>query len=76
MLLSEGCSSRPATASLTPISRPPISAPVMLPSPPTITITKASRVYSAARKGVTGMMVIMSAPAAPTQAAPTPKVKA
>src|SRR4029453_14054635 len=41
MLLSEGCSSRPATASLTPISRPPISAPVMLPSPPTMTLTKA-----------------------------------
>ena len=51
MLLSEGCSSRPATASLTPISRPPISAPVMLPSPPTITMTKASSVYSAARNG-------------------------
>ena len=41
-----------------------------------ITMMKASRVYSAARKGVTGTMVIMSAPAAPTHAAPTPKVKA
>src|SRR4029453_11956510 len=76
MLLSDGCSSRPATASLTPISRPPIKAPVMLPSPPTITMTKGSRVYSAARKGRPGIVVIMSAPAAPTQAAPTPKVMA
>ena len=48
----------------------------MLPSPPTMTMTKASSVYSPARKGVTGMRVIISAPAAPTQAAPTPKVKA
>src|SRR6476620_508758 len=44
MLFAEGAMKRPATASETPISTPPRSAPPIEPSPPTITMTKASSV--------------------------------
>src|SRR4030095_14621125 len=44
MLFAEGVMTRPAGASDTPISTPPSSAPVIEPSPPTMTITKASSV--------------------------------
>src|SRR5689334_17595522 len=44
MLLAEGAMRSPATASETPISTPPRSAPPIEPRPPTITMTKASSV--------------------------------
>src|SRR5262249_4778618 len=44
MLLSEGSMKKPASASEAPTSNPPMSAPGMLPSPPRITIMKASSV--------------------------------
>src|SRR5262249_51423024 len=44
MLLADGAIKRPASASDTPISTPPSSAPPIEPSPPTMTITKASSV--------------------------------
>ena len=44
MLFADGVKSRPASASVTPISTPPRSAPGIEPSPPVITMTKASRV--------------------------------
>jgi len=44
MLFAEGAMKSPATASETPISTPPRSAPPIDPSPPTITMTKARSV--------------------------------
>src|SRR3990172_6312396 len=44
MLFADGVKYRPASASDTPISTPPSSAPAMEPSPPTITMTNASSV--------------------------------
>src|SRR5262245_35138697 len=44
MLFAEGAMKSPASASETPISTPPSSAPPIEPSPPTITMTKASSV--------------------------------
>ena len=44
MLFNEGLQQQARDGFDTPISRPPISAPDMLPMPPTMTITKASRV--------------------------------
>ncbi len=44
MLLADGVISSPATDSETPIRIPPASAPTMEPSPPMITMTKASSV--------------------------------
>src|SRR5271156_5392831 len=41
MLLADGVNSNPASASVSPISTPPISAPGIEPSPPVITMTKA-----------------------------------
>ena len=44
MLLADGVNSSPPSASVTPISTPPSSAPGMEPRPPVMTITKASSV--------------------------------
>src|SRR5262249_593274 len=44
MLFADGTMNRPASASETPISTPPSSAPGIEPRPPTITMTKASSV--------------------------------
>ena len=44
MLFADGAMSSPASASDTPISTPPSSAPTIEPRPPTMTMTKASRV--------------------------------
>ena len=44
MLFAEGVNSTPPSASVTPISSPPSSAPGIEPSPPVMTMTKASRV--------------------------------
>src|SRR6185437_8715054 len=44
MLLADGENSRPAIASVSPISTPPRSAPGIEPSPPVMTMTKASKV--------------------------------
>src|SRR6185312_7445647 len=43
-LLSEGSTTKPESASDTPTSRPPSSAPGMLPRPPRMTMMKASSV--------------------------------
>src|SRR6202042_1444858 len=40
MLLADGVNSTPASASVTPISTPPTSAPPIEPSPPVMTMTK------------------------------------
>src|SRR5678816_3698455 len=45
MLFADGAISTPASASETPITTPPRSAPTIEPRPPTITMTNASRVY-------------------------------
>src|SRR6185503_14508994 len=44
MLLADGVKSNPPSASVTPISTPPSSAPGMEPSHPVMTMTKANRV--------------------------------
>src|SRR5712691_106091 len=44
MLLADGVKNNPASASVRPISTPPSSAPGIDPSPPVMTMTKASRV--------------------------------
>ena len=44
MLFADGVNSSPASASVTPISTPPSSAPGIEPSPPVMTMTKASSV--------------------------------
>ena len=44
MLLADGAMSTPASASETPMTSPPRSAPTIEPSPPTITMTNASNV--------------------------------
>ncbi len=44
MLFVDGVNRRPASASVTPISTPPSSAPGIEPSPPMMTMTKASSV--------------------------------
>ena len=44
MLFADGVKIRPASASVTPINTPPSSAPVIEPSPPVMTMTKASSV--------------------------------
>src|SRR6266508_2258049 len=44
MLFAEGVINKPARASETPMSTPPMSAPDIEPRPPTITITKARSV--------------------------------
>ena len=44
ILLADGVMSMPASASETPMSSPPRSAPTIEPSPPTITMTNASKV--------------------------------
>src|ERR1700722_16284329 len=43
MLLADGVNSKPASASVSPISPPPISAPGIEPSPPVMTMTKARK---------------------------------
>ena len=60
----------------TPISTPPRSAPGIEPSPPVMTMTKASSVKLGPSIGVTSTMSVSMVPAAPTQAAPIPKVSA
>ena len=77
MLLADGVNSRPAIASVRPISTPPRSAPGIEPSPPVMTMMKASSV----KAGPSGGSDVDHAapawqPAAPTQAAPSPKVSA
>jgi len=76
MLFAEGTMSNPASASETPISTPPRSAPGIEPSPPTITMTNASSVYAGPSTGVTSTSRIIMQPATATQADPTPKVSA
>ena len=44
MLFADGVNSSPAIASVSPISTPPSSAPGIEPSPPVMTMTKASSV--------------------------------
>src|SRR6185503_19467213 len=56
MLLADGVNSSPASASVMPISTPPSSAPGIEPSPPTITIMKASNVNAGPSGGVTSMI--------------------
>jgi hypothetical protein len=76
MLFIDGSKKKPASASVTPINMPPTSAPLMEPSPPTITMTKACKVKACASAGRASAMVTIRAPAAPTQASPIPKVSA
>jgi hypothetical protein len=57
-----------------PIKIPPSSAPVRLPSPPTITVMKARSVKSTARNGCVSKIGVISAPAMPAQATPIPDV--
>src|SRR6516162_1546735 len=76
MLLAEGVNRSPAKASVTPIKRPPKSAPAIEPSPPVMTMTKASSVYVGPMVGVTSTIKVIMTPAAPTQAAPMPNVSA
>src|SRR5262249_37780358 len=73
MLLAEGVKNRPAIASVSPISTPPSSAPGIEPSPPVMTMMKASSVKAGPRAGVTPTS---TAPARPTEAAPRPNVSA
>ena len=72
----EGAMTRLASASATPMTSPPKSAPPMEPRPPMMTMVKASKVKPGASMGVTSAMETSSAPAAPTQARPMPKVRA
>ena len=44
MLFADGVRQKPAIASVTPISTPPSSAPGIEPSPPMMTMMKASSV--------------------------------
>src|SRR3569623_2860420 len=76
MLLAEGASSNPASASDTPITTPPSSAPTMEPRPPRMTITNASSVYTGPRPGVTSMSGTIAQPATAPAAAPTPTLTA
>src|ERR1051326_2699779 len=72
MLLADGEKNSPASASVSPISTPPSGARVSEPSPPVITTMKASSVSAGPSGGVTSTISTMMAPAAPTQAAPSP----
>ena len=74
MLFADGVNMRPASASVSPISTPPSSAPGIEPSPPVITMMKASSVKAGPSAGVTSNSRTSIEPAAPTQAAPMPKV--
>ena len=76
MLFIEGATTTLASASATPMMMPPSSAPAMEPSPPMMTMVKASRVKAGPRFGVASAVVAISEPAAPTQARPMPKVSA
>src|SRR5215212_314168 len=76
MLFAEGVKNNPASASVTPIRTPPNNAPGMEPNPPVITMTKASSVMAGPSAGVTSTISTRMEPAAPTQAAPSPKVSA
>src|SRR5882762_9590462 len=66
MLFADGVNRRPASASVMPISTPPSSAPGIEPSPPVMTMTKASSVYCGPSGGVTSTMSVSIEPAAPT----------
>src|SRR5262245_43849115 len=55
---------------------PPAMAPDIEPSPPTITITNASRVYAGPALGVTSTSKAIMQPATATQAEPSPNVSA
>ena len=50
MLFADGVNSRPASASVSPISTPPSSAPGIEPSPPVMTMTKASSVIGGPKR--------------------------
>jgi len=76
MLFADGVNSRPAIASVNPIITPPSNAPGIEPSPPVMTMTKASSVYDGPAVGVTSNINSNMQPAAPTQAAPRPNVSA
>src|SRR5262245_36909964 len=76
MLLAEGVNKSPPSASVTPISTPPKSAPAIEPSPPVMTITKARSVYVGPSGGVTSTSSTIIDPQAPTQAEPHAKVSA
>src|SRR5262249_13333752 len=76
MLLADGVNSRPAIASGSPIGTPRMRAPGIEPSPPVMTMMKASKVSAGPSAGVTSTSSTSMAPAAPTQAAPMPKVSA
>ena len=71
-----GSISNAAVASARPISTPPTSAPDKLPSPPTMTTTKAISVKSTARNGWVSKIGAIRPPAAPAHAAPMPAVTA
>ena len=60
----------------TPSSRPPISAPAGLPTPPSTTTTKAFSVQLPSSLGEKGRMMPITMPAAPAKAADTAKVSA
>ena len=76
MLLADGVKNSPAIASVSPISTPPSTAPGIEPSPPVMTMMKASSVKAGPRAGVTSTSSTSMEPAAPTQAAPRPNVSA
>ena len=59
-----------------PSSRPPSSAPAGLPTPPSTTTTKAFSVQVPSSTGENGSTMPITMPAAPANAAETPKVMA
>ena len=59
-----------------PSSRPPISAPAGLPTPPSTTTTKALSVQVPSSAGENGRMMPITMPEAPAKAADTAKVSA
>src|SRR5215831_5131296 len=76
MLFADGVKKRPAMASVKPIRTPPSTAPGIEPSPPVMTMMKASSVKAGPSAGVTSTSSTSMDPAAPTQAAPMPNVSA
>ena len=59
-----------------PSSRPPISAPAGLPTPPSTTTTQALSVQVPSSAGENGRMMPITMPEAPAKAADTAKVSA
>src|SRR5438309_944777 len=60
MLFIDGSKKKPASASDTPMRMPPTSAPLIEPSPPTMTMMKASKVKDCASAGLASAMVTIS----------------